>query len=127
MSNPSPDQIACEAASLSELFKAAYKHFIPHEKIHAAMADVALLQTLLSALRSASLADKAEIEGLKRDRERLDWIEIHECAIGWPHPENFDYWIFSDGGGPDYNGTTLREAIDKASSPTPSEQREEKI
>ena len=60
---------------------------------------------------------RAENTELKKDKERLDWLEKTDCAIGRPTGRRNNYYIFTDPD--DYTGRTLRDAIDAAKGDKP--------
>lgn len=79
----------------------------------------------------------AEVERLRLDKARLDWLIENDAGVNFGpmcHPGQAHCWIHSAGDAVHFYGKTAREAIDAArdsQSPQPplglSSQREEKL
>lgn len=84
-------------------------------------ADCGKAQNRAEAAESALSAAQAEIERLRGDAARLDWLQsrltLHVGALAYYVVNAYEVVLERDDGSPDegpFNGATLREAIDAA-------------
>jgi chromosome segregation ATPase len=100
--------------------------YFADEKADRSRGRVTLLLTLLGSLRSQRDEARAEVERLREDKARLDWMESAGPGV-WSEGDPMEetcYWVvgtFEDEANParEFKGLTFRAAIDAARKGTP--------